>query len=123
MATEVARRSAADPRELLKAVQMLAAAWPRGSWGRESEAVYVAALAQARVSTGAALAAVSRLIREETDLPPVALVLRRCQEEAASGDLYDWSCPRCGSLRTAGTIGGPGLCFDCDTEFTFEEAR
>lgn len=101
---------------------MLAAAWPRGSWGRESEAVYVAALAHAGVSLVTALAAVSRLIREEDYLPPVALLLRRCAEESTSGNLYDWRCPLCGSTRTAGVAGGPGMCFDCDADFTFADA-
>jgi len=104
-------------------VRMLAAAFPRASWRQESEAVYVMSLAADRISPVVARAAVARLVREEMELPPVALLLRRCREEAAASSLYDWRCPQCGSLRTAGSIGGPGVCFGCDTEFTFEEAR
>ena len=48
-----------------------------------------------------------------------------CGRRAPWGDGWQWYGSyldyedSCGSLRTAGTIGGPGLCFDCDTDFTF----
>lgn len=108
-----------DPRELLQAVRMLAAAFPRASWTQASEAVYVMALTQEGVPASVARRAVAGLIAEEMQLPPVALVLRRCRETACGEEFYDWRCPDCGSELVAGRIGGAGLCFDCDWEGTF----
>ena len=98
---------------------MLAAAFPRASWRQESEAVYVMALAQQQVTATVARRAIADLITNEMELPPVALVLARCREAAASDDFYDWRCPSCGSTLVAGSIGGPGICFDCTWEGRF----
>lgn len=107
-----------DPRELLAAVRMLGAAFPRASWKADTEAVYVMALSKERIPGVVARRAVADLITTEMELPPVALVLRRCAETACGEEFYDWRCPECGSERVAGTVGGPGLCFDCDWEGT-----
>jgi hypothetical protein len=98
---------------------MLAAAFPRASWRQDSEAVYVMALMQERVSPGVARSAIAQLIREEMELPPVALMLKRCRETNAREAQRDWRCPECGSHLVAGSIGGPGVCFDCVWEGTF----
>ena len=118
MATDMEHLNTPDPRELLAAVRMLAAAFPRQSWKADSEAVYVMALTQERVPGTVARRAVAQLITEEMELPPVALVLRRCRETAFGEEFFDWHCPECRSEKVAGTIGGPGLCFDCDWEGT-----
>ena len=97
---------------------MLAAAFPRASWRAESEAVYVMALAQAGVTAAVARKAIARLITEEMELPPVALLLRRCREVSCERELSAWRCPECGSRLVAGTLGGPGVCFDCTWEGT-----
>ncbi len=93
---------------------MIAAAFPRAAWRTESEAIYTMALAQAGVSADVAKRAAAALICEELELPPVALVLRRCREISAGVAIASFRCPKCGSERVAGTIGGPGVCFDCD---------
>lgn len=99
-------------------MRLLAAAFPRQSWRAESEAVYVMALTQERVPATVARRAIADLISEEMELPPVALVLRRCRETSA-GEFFDWRCPECGSELVAGMIGGPGCCFECDWEGMF----
>ena len=114
---ELTQASATDPRELLSAVRLLAAAFPRQSWKTESEAVYTMALASENVAPEVARRAVSELVKEELELPPIALVLRKCRVVAATEDFHDWGCPSCGSLRTAGYIGGPCMCFDCDCQW------
>ena len=119
MATELERSDAVDPRELLSAVRMLGAAWPRASWKRDSEAVYVMALTQEGVPAVVARKAIAGLITTEMELPPVALVLRRCREVASGEEFYEWKCPECWSDQVAGSRGGPGLCFDCDWEGVF----
>lgn len=98
---------------------MLAAAWPRASWKADSEAVYVMALTQERVPAVVARKSIASLITTEMELPPVALVIRRCREVASGEEFYDWRCPECGSEKVAGTIGGAGLCFDCEWEGVF----
>jgi hypothetical protein len=115
MASEiVTHTSAADPRDLLQSVRMLAAAFPRQSWRNESDAVYVSALVNEGVPAVVARAAVSRLVAEEMELPPVALLLKVCREVSADDTFYEWRCPVCLSTNVAGTMGGPGICFDCD---------
>lgn len=93
---------------------MLAAAFPRASWRNESDAVYVSALVNEGVPAVVVRQAVNRLVSEEMELPPVALLLKRCREVAAQEDFYEWRCPVCMSTNVAGTMGGPGICFDCD---------
>ena len=78
------------------------------------------ALAEEGVSPRAARGAVRKLIRESTELPPVALVLRACREVACQEVIHDWRCPLCGSEKVAGIIGGPGVCFDCVWEGTMK---
>ena len=119
MGTDIESLNAVDPRELLSAVKMLGAAFPRQSWTPATEAVYVMALTQERVPGAVARKAVADLVSKEMELPPVALVIRRCRETASGDEFYDWHCPECGSERVAGTIGGPGLCFDCDWQGVF----
>jgi hypothetical protein len=93
---------------------MLAAAFPRASWRMESDAVYVGALVNEGVPAVVARKAVGRLVAEEMELPPVALLLRTCREVGAGEDFYEWRCPVCQSTNVAGTVGGPGICFDCE---------
>lgn len=93
---------------------MLAAAFPRQSWRAESEAVYVMALASQDIDAVTARAAVAKLVLEETELPPVALVVRRCREMTASEALATARCPQCGSQLVAVVDGNVNLCFDCD---------
>lgn len=76
--------------------------------------MYVMALAQAGVSADVAKRAIARLVAEELELPPVALVIRRCREISAGERLAALRCPECASELVAGTIGGPAVCFDCD---------
>lgn len=104
--------------ELLQAVRLLAAAFPRASWTENSEAVYVMAMAEEGVTPAAARGAVRRLIRESYELPPVAAILRAARENAAESIMHDWRCPLCGSEKVAGIIGGPGVCFECVWEGT-----
>lgn|SRR5665647_373845 len=108
-----------DPKELLQAVRMLGAAFPRASWRQDSETVYVMALLQAGISAQVTRNAIASLIRDEMELPPVALVLKRCREAGAEEAQREWSCPECGSHLVAGTVGGPGVCFDCVWEGSF----
>lgn len=95
---------------------MLAAAFPRASWRTESEAVYTMALTAEGVPASVARAAIAELIREEMELPPVALLLRRCR--LIDVIEHDWQCPECGSHLICGTAGGPGICGDCEWEGT-----
>lgn len=97
---------------------MLAAAFPRASWRTQTDAVYVSALIHEGVPAAVARQAVARLVSEEMELPPIALLLQRCREVASGDEFYDWRCPECGSRMVAGTLGGPGICFDCDWEGT-----
>ena len=115
---DVARSSRVDPRDLLAAVRMLAAAFPRASWKSDSEAVYVMALTQAHIPADVARRAIATLITEEMQLPPVALVLRRCRETQAGHEFFDWRCPVCGSDKVAGIVDGPGFCGDCDCDWS-----
>lgn len=98
---------------------MLAAAFPRAAWRQDSEAVYVMAIAHESIDPATARGAIADLIRNELDLPPVALVIRRCLEYSAKAAQREWSCPNCGSKLVAGVVNGPGLCFDCDWQGTF----
>lgn len=77
------------------------------------------ALTQEAVPAVVARKAIAALIITEMELPPVALVLRRCRETASGEEFYDWKCPECGSDKVAGRVGGPGLCFDCEWEGRF----
>lgn len=97
---------------------MLAAAFPRQSWRAESEAVYVMALTAAGIDDATAKAAIGKLVLEEMELPPVALVLRRCREVSAAEILSAVCCQQCGSGKIAGSIGAAAVCFDCDWEGT-----
>jgi hypothetical protein len=96
---------------------MIGAAFPRASWTRETEAVYTMALASAGITPSVARAGIAKLITEEYELPPVALVIRECRKQTHVD--YDWRCPRCGSLSTAGQMSGPGVCFECGWEGRF----
>lgn len=116
MGTDIDRTNSTQ--ELLQAIRLLAAAFPRASWRADSEAVYVMALAEEGVTPDAARSGVRKLIRESMELPPVAAVLRSCREVAAEQLIHDWRCPLCGSEKVAGIVGGPGVCFDCVWEGT-----
>ena len=100
----------------MKAIRMLSAAFPRAAWKQDSEAVYTMALGQAGVAPSIARRAIARLITEETELPPVSLILKRCRETVAADYFRDLRCPACASSLVAGTIGGLAVCFDCDWE-------
>ncbi len=104
----------------MSAVRLLGAAFPRQSWRTESEAVYTMALASENVLPEVARQAISELVKEELELPPIALVLRKCRAVAATEDFHDWTCPACGSPRTAGYSGGPCMCFDCEHQWMSE---
>lgn len=80
----------------------------------ESDAVYTGALVNEGVPAPVVRRAVARLVSEEMELPPVALLLRRCREVASGEEFYEWRCPSCHSTNVAGTVGGPGICFDCE---------
>jgi len=101
-------------RQLVQAVKMLAAAFPRAAWKVDSDAVYAMALAGEGISPAVARAAIRKLITEQMELPPVALVLRACREVEAEHLIKDWACPVCGSAMVSGIIDGPAVCFDCD---------
>lgn len=118
MADVVPFASQTNPRELLDAVKMIGSAFPRSSWGRSSEAVYVMALMDEGVTPAVVRQAVRTIIREEDELPTPARVIRRCHEVASGDAFHDWHCPDCSSIRVVGTIGGPGWCPDCDWEGT-----
>lgn len=102
----------------MQQVRLLAAAFPRSSWRDESDAAYTLALTTAGVNAPSVGAAIASLIHEESELPTVALILRRCRELSAQRQQATWYCPECRSTRIAGTVGGTGVCFDCDWEGT-----
>lgn len=102
--------------ELLQAVRLLGAAFPRASWSDDTEAVYVMAMAQEGVTPSQARAAVRKLICESYELPPVAALLATVRSMVTRDALADWRCPKCGSDKVAGMIGGPAVCFDCGWE-------
>ena len=107
-----------DLTELVQAVRLLAAAFPRAAWRAESEAVYAMALARYGVTPAVARAAISELIREQYDLPPVAQVLAYCHAASLRG-VADVHCPECDSALVA-VDAGRGLCFDCDWQGEIE---
>ena len=98
---------------------MLAAAFPRASWRTESEAIYAMQMSAAGIEPHVARRAITGLIATEMELPTVALVLRRCREVACEVEQREWQCPKCGSRLVAGSVGGPGVCFDCDWKGRF----
>ena len=104
--------STTDLTELVQAVRLLAAAFPRAAWRAESEAVYAMALAQEGIAPTTARAAIAELISEEFLLPPVAQVLAHCRAAGCAG-INEVVCPHCGSTLIA-VDRGCGLCFDCD---------
>ena len=96
---------------------MLGAAFPRASWDRATEAVYVMAFMDEDLAPSAVQQTVRMLIREEEQLPTPAKVIRRCRELDPTS-IITWSCPQCGSPRIVGLLDGPGWCPDCDWEGT-----
>lgn len=100
----------------MKAVRYLAAAFPRSAWKSDSDAVYAMTLASEGIDADTAFAAVTEFVKECDELPSAASLLRRCKAVAASTAIRDWRCPLCDSRLVAGTVGGPGVCFDCDWE-------
>lgn len=75
------------------------------------------ALTQECIPATVARQAIAGLVREEMELPPVALVLKACREARYGDTFYDWRCPECGSDKVAGSVGGVAVCFDCDHEW------
>ena len=76
--------------------------------------MYVGALVNEGAPAVVVRKAVAKLVSEEMELPPVALLLRRCREAASGEEFYEWRCPVCQSINVAGIVGGPGICFDCE---------
>ena len=103
-------------RDLLKVVRYLSAAFPRSAWKSDSDAVYAMTLASEHIPSDVAFSAVTELVKECDELPAASVVLRKCRELNASQAIRDWACPVCASRLVAGTVGGPGVCFDCDWE-------
>jgi hypothetical protein len=115
MTDELVPSPQVDPRELLKAVKMLAAAFPRAAWRDESEAMYAMALAGCGVTAATARAAIKDLVLEEEQLPSIAKVLQRCRT-VQSGTLDEVACSSCGSHLWVADAG-LAVCCDCDHEW------
>jgi hypothetical protein len=103
-----------DPQRILKAVKLLAAAFPRAAWRPESDAAYSMALIDSGATPEEVNAAVRTLIRTEEQLPSVATILDAIAGHRRDDVQQAWRCPSCGSDKVAVLDSTPVLCFDCD---------
>jgi hypothetical protein len=106
--------NASDPERILKAVKLLAAAFPRAAWRQESDAAYSMALIDSGATPEEVNAAVRTLIRTEEQLPSVATILDAIADYRRDHVQQTWRCPACGSDKVAVIDSTPVLCFDCD---------
>jgi len=106
--------ASSDAERILKAVRLLAAAFPRAAWRDESEAAYTMALMDAGATPEEVNAAVRYAIQNEEQLPAVATLLQFGKTLRREELVKSWRCPKCGADNVAVDRGTIALCFECD---------
>jgi len=87
-------------------VKTLAAAYPRASWTKASDAAYTMALVDAGLDGAEVAVAVRWAIQHLDELPTVAKLIAVSREQAAEAMRASWRCPRCGENDKICVWGG-----------------